>query len=64
MGEELLEKEVLSREDMISLAGPRPFAQTTTYDEFLDASVAPEKRQGEEGKEEGEGEKEGGKDEK
>jgi hypothetical protein len=38
-----LEKEVLSRDDMIALAGPRPFKQKTTYEEFLDDSSTKEK---------------------
>lgn len=31
----LLEKEVLNREDMIELLGPRPFAEKHTYEEFV-----------------------------
>uniref|UniRef100_A0A914HZ07 AAA+ ATPase domain-containing protein n=1 Tax=Globodera rostochiensis TaxID=31243 RepID=A0A914HZ07_GLORO len=31
----LLEKEVLAREDMIELLGPRPFAEKHTYEEFV-----------------------------
>ena len=40
IGNALLEKEVLSRDDMIALAGPRPFQQKTTYEEFLDDSTS------------------------
>ena len=47
IGEKLLEKEVLSREDMVDLAGERPFKQVTTYEEFLDNSLAPEEKEGE-----------------
>lgn len=31
----LLEREVLNREDMIELLGPRPFKEKTTYEEFV-----------------------------
>lgn len=31
----LLEKEVLNREDMIELLGPRPFKEKSTYEEFV-----------------------------
>lgn len=31
----LLEKEVISRDDMIELLGPRPFAEKHTYEEFV-----------------------------
>jgi AFG3 family protein len=31
----LLEKEVLTREDMIATLGPRPFAEKHTYEEFV-----------------------------
>jgi len=31
----LLEKEVLNREDMINLLGPRPFAEKSTYEDFV-----------------------------
>ena len=34
----LLEKEVLSREDMIELLGPRPFAEKSTYEEFVEGT--------------------------
>ena len=32
----LLEKEVLKRDDMIELLGPRPFAEKSTYEEFVE----------------------------
>lgn len=35
VAQRLLEKEVLSREDMIELLGPRPFAEKSTYEEFV-----------------------------
>ena len=35
MAERLLEKEVLQREDMIELLGPRPWAEKSTYEEFV-----------------------------
>lgn len=35
IAERLLEKEVLSREDMIELLGPRPFLEKSTYEEFV-----------------------------
>ena len=31
----MLEKEVLQREDMIELLGPRPFPEKSTYEEFV-----------------------------
>lgn len=34
----LLEKEVLQREDMIELLGPRPFHEKSTYEEFVEGS--------------------------
>ena len=59
IGEKLLEKEVLSRDDMVELAGERPFKQVTTYEEFLDNSLSPEEKEKEGKGEEGEkGEKE------
>ena len=36
----LLEKEVLRREDMIELLGPRPYAEKTTYEEMLEQPEA------------------------
>ncbi|ROT83333.1 putative AFG3-like protein 2 isoform X1 [Penaeus vannamei] len=37
----LLEREILSRDDMIELLGPRPFKEKSTYEEFVEASHAP-----------------------
>ena len=34
----LLEKEVLGREDMIELLGPRPFKEKSTYEEFVEGT--------------------------
>ncbi|KAK0422021.1 hypothetical protein QR680_007318 [Steinernema hermaphroditum] len=34
----LLEKEILSREDMVELLGPRPFAEKHTYEEFVEGT--------------------------
>merc|ERR1712241_390975 len=34
----LLEKEVLNREDMIELLGPRPFKEKSTYEEFVEGT--------------------------
>ena len=34
----LLEKEVLNRDDMIELLGPRPFAEKSTYEEFVEGT--------------------------
>merc|ERR1719195_805738 len=34
----LLEKEVLNREDMIDLLGPRPFKEKSTYEEFVEGT--------------------------
>ena len=34
----LLEKEILSREDMIELLGPRPFKEKSTYEEFVEGT--------------------------
>lgn len=34
----LLEKEILSREDMIELLGPRPFPEKSTYEEFVEGT--------------------------
>ena len=34
----LLDQEVLSREDMIELLGPRPFAEKSTYEEFVEGT--------------------------
>jgi len=38
VAERLLEKEVLSRDDMIELLGPRPFAEKSTYEEFVEGT--------------------------
>ena len=35
VAERLLQKEVLRRDDMIELLGPRPFAEKNTYEEFV-----------------------------
>jgi len=34
----LLEREVLNRQDMIELLGPRPFKEKTTYEEFVEGT--------------------------
>ncbi|CAF0730860.1 unnamed protein product [Adineta steineri] len=34
----LLENEILSRDDMIELVGPRPFKEKTTYEEFVEGT--------------------------
>lgn len=34
----LLEKEILGREDMIELLGPRPFKEKSTYEEFVEGT--------------------------
>lgn len=34
----LMENEVLSREDMIELIGPRPYAEKSTYEEFVEGT--------------------------
>ena len=39
VAERLLEKEVLQREDMLELLGPRPFPEKSTYEEFVDGTV-------------------------
>ena len=38
MAERLLEKEILSREDMVELLGPRPFPEKSTYEEFVEGT--------------------------
>lgn len=34
----LLEKEKLSKDDMVELLGQRPFAEKTTYEEFVEGT--------------------------
>lgn len=38
IAQRLLEKEVLDREDMIELLGPRPFKEKSTYEEFVEGT--------------------------
>ena len=38
VAERLLEKEVLSRDDMIELLGPRPFEEKHTYEQFVEGT--------------------------
>lgn len=38
VAEHLLKQEVLSREDMVNLVGKRPFAEKTTYEEFVEGT--------------------------
>ncbi|XP_075045184.1 mitochondrial inner membrane m-AAA protease component AFG3L1-like [Mixophyes fleayi] len=38
VGKRLLEKEVLEKSDMIDLLGPRPFAEKSTYEEFVEGT--------------------------
>ncbi|XP_063802003.1 AFG3-like protein 1 [Pseudophryne corroboree] len=38
VGERLLEKEVLEKSDMIDLLGPRPFAEKSSYEEFVEGT--------------------------
>lgn len=34
----LLEKEVLDKNDMVEMLGPRPFAEKSTYEEFVEGT--------------------------
>ena len=38
VAERLLQQEVLQREDMIELLGPRPFPEKSTYEEFVEGT--------------------------
>ncbi|XP_012592669.1 mitochondrial inner membrane m-AAA protease component AFG3L1 isoform X1 [Microcebus murinus] len=38
VGRRLLEKEVLEKADMVELLGPRPFAERSTYEEFVEGT--------------------------
>lgn len=38
VAQRLLSQEVLSREDMVELLGPRPFKESTTYEEFVEGT--------------------------
>ncbi|XP_054856557.1 AFG3-like protein 1 isoform X2 [Eublepharis macularius] len=38
VGKRLLEKEVLEKADMVELLGPRPFAERSTYEEFVEGT--------------------------
>jgi len=38
VAEQLLKKEVLSRDDMIELLGPRPFKEKSTYEQFVEGT--------------------------
>ena len=40
VAERLLEKEVLGRDDMIELLGPRPFVEKHTYEEFVEGTCS------------------------
>ena len=38
VAQRLLEKEKLDKDDMVELLGPRPFAEKTTYEEFVEGT--------------------------
>lgn len=38
VAQRLLEKEVLGREDMVELLGPRPFGEKHTYEEIVEGT--------------------------
>lgn len=38
VGKRLLEQEVLEKADMVELLGPRPFAERSTYEEFVEGT--------------------------
>jgi len=38
IAQRLLEKEKLDKDDMVELLGPRPFAEKTTYEEFVEGT--------------------------
>lgn len=38
MAKKLLEQEKIDKEDMVALVGPRPFAEKSTYEEFVEGT--------------------------
>jgi len=44
LAEALLEKEVIGTDDLISVLGPRPFAKSVEWDEFINASWKPKEK--------------------
>jgi AFG3 family protein len=38
VAERLLKQEILSRDDMIELLGPRPFPEKSTYEQFVEGT--------------------------